>query len=414
MKRALAAAIILLATLVYVAIVARNAAADWLLSNPTPDDLTRELSWNSQDPLLWTAYARQNLYASDFDQAVSAFHRAVALNPTDPANWDGLASAYLQTWESQKAETALRAWLSAVPHSPQAAWRLGNLLILQDRSAEAFPYLKTAASADPRLHHPLFDLAWKISSDSDMILREVVPNDAEARVNYALFLIQNKRLTEGQKVWAEVRGSSSKRVQSLGNYLANVLMDRHMSERAAKVWSDMLDLDHRSSAKPAGELMTNGDFEAGLPNDGLDWRITQGPGYYIRLDEMVAQSGVHSLLIAFDGTANPDFWAVVQRVPVEPNRAYQFRGYMRTEGITTDNGVRFSVVGVPVNPSDRFEILTKNLTATTPWTEERVNVRTGPGIHVLMIFVRRIRSQKLNKLIQGKVWIDNVSVKALP
>lgn len=414
MKRLLFGVIIFLTTVVYVALVARNGAADWLLNNPDADDLTRQLGWTSHDPLLWTAYGRQSLYASHPVKAIDAFVRAASLNPTDPANWDGLASAYLQTWDSQKAEAALRAWLAAVPNSPEAAWRLGNFLILEDRSPDAFSYLKKAATADPRLRFPLFDLAWKVSSDPEMILREIVPNDAEARVSYTFFLVQNKKLQEAQKVWPEVRGGSSTNIKSLGNFLTDALAGAHMADEAAKVWADILEIDHRRSAKPAGELLTNGDFESGLPNAGLDWRINQGQGYKTGLDDAIAQSGSHSLLVTFDGTANPDFWAVEQRVPVQPNHAYQFSAYMKTEGITTDNGVQFSIVAFTDSPSERFEMLTDNRTGTTAWAQERADVRTGPSTNLLIIRIRRIRSNKLNNLIQGKVWVDNVSLKALP
>lgn len=394
-----------------------NFVGEWFLSRSASNNLSRGLRWNSGNPKFWTGYAHSLLYASsgsESSNAADGFLRAAQLNPLDPANWEGLASANLQAWDSAKAEAALRTWLVAIPHSPQAAWRLGNLLIIEDRAKEAFPYLKAAATTDPRLDIPLFDLAWKVIADPELILHELIPAAPEARLAYLQFLVQSKKLSEARQVWSEVRVNADKRVLNVGYFYVDSLAVAGMGDDAARVWSDLLAATGRTSAKPAGELMTNGDFEADLPNMGIDWRITQGPGYQIGLDGSVAQNGSQSLLISFDGSSNSDFWGVGQKIPVQPSHDYRFRAYLKTENITSDSGPRFSVAALTDVPSERFELLTEDRLGTNPWTLEQLDFRTGPTTHFVQVRIRRIRSGKLNNLIQGKAWIDNASLKPRP
>lgn len=47
--------------------------------------------------------------------------------------------------------------------------------------------------------------------------------------------------------------------------------------------------------------------------------------------------------IEFDGTRNVDYGHVLQYVLVRPNTGYRFSGYMRTDAITTDSGLRFQI-----------------------------------------------------------------------
>ena len=401
--------------LAYTAVIFVVVVGEWCSNHPTLENVSLGLRWNPRNPSLWKQYSGYWLNdprGNGSDKAVDGFMHAAALNPIDPANWDGLASAYLQTWNSPKAEAALRGWLAAVPHSPEAAWRLGNFLVIQDRFQEALPYLKGAATADPRLRLPLYDLAWKMVADPELILRELVPADPETRIDYLQFLIATKKFPAAKQLWSQVRGSGSKRVVSIGYYYVDNLIAARLADDAAKVWPELLADSGRSSAKPAGDLLTNGDFEAGLPNAGLDWRTTPDASYQIGLDDSAARSGLHSLLVSFDGSSNPDFIGVMQMVPVEPSRDYRLSGFLKTENLTSDSGVRISVTAISDAPADRFEVLTENRVGTTPWTQEHLDFRTGPATHFVTVALRRLRSVKLNNLIQGKVWMDSLSLKA--
>jgi hypothetical protein len=62
------------------------------------------------------------------------------------------------------------------------------------------------------------------------------------------------------------------------------------------------------------------------------------------------------------------------------------------------------------SPGEAFTLITKDLVGTTPWAQETLDFHTGPQTRVLWLGLRRDQSQKLNNLIQGKAWIDNLSL----
>ena len=417
MKRVLSKIFLLFFGIIYMVSLFSIVRGEWASSHSTIEKFSEVVKSNPRNPKLWKNYAGfllQDFRSTDNSAAVKAFLEAIALNPLDPANWDGLASAYLAVGDPAESEAALRAWLVAIPHSPDAAWRLGNFLIIEDRVQESFPYLKAAAEGDFRLQAPLFDVGWKLIADPQTILNKLIPSDPKVREAYLFFLLQTNRVGDAGKVWSIVRGNHNEQALNLGYIYLERLIAAGNGEVAATVWDGLLTDTGRVWAKPAGDLMTNGDFEAGLPNKGLDWKFFVEPGFQISLDDTTVQNGTHSLRVTFDGTANPEFYHVGQSVPVEPNRDYRFRAYLKSENITSDSGMHFSLILRDPPPGQNPELLTENRLGTSPWTLEQVDFRTGPATHFVDVRLRRLRSRKLNNLIQGSVWIDNVSIKLRP
>jgi hypothetical protein len=285
---------------------------------------------------------------------------------------------------------------------------MGNLLLLQDRPKEALGFLKSAATGDQRLRFPLYDLAWKFLAEAE-IRRDVVPPTAEARRDYLDFLLQRSKMEPAFAAWEDVRKSKTPDYVKLSGRYVDQLIAAGMAERASVVWHAVLKDTAREVAQPDGELITNGDFEAGLPNMGLDWRLTPEPAYVIALDQSTAQSGAHSLSVTFDGSTNPEFHGIWQVVPVEPNREYQFNGYLKSENISTTNGLMFSIVAI--SGAETLLASTESIVGTNPWQTQHLDFRTGPATHFVRIVLRRTLSPKLDNLLQGKVWIDDISIK---
>ncbi len=404
---------LLLGALAYLGSLGISLAGQWTLDDPTPENLERGIRWDSRNPSLWARYARQWHFlpeSRDSPQAVEAYQRAASLNPLDPNTWKELASVHVERGEMQRAEEDLRAELAAVPHSPEASWRFANFLLVSGRSAEAFPYLRTAAN-EPSLRAPVFDLAWKLEENRAVILRELVPATAEVRADYLRFLLQRRRLAEAYPVWEELAPADAERKVRLGNAYVEALAVAGMGAEAARVWEEILSLTGQTSVKPSGELLTNGDFEFDIPNAGLGWRFTKGSGYQVALDGFVFQNGTRSLRVSFDGTANLNFDGVWQAVPVEPNRSYRFQVHLRTDSITTDNGLFFTLASLGAPGEEAFTHSTANRVETSGWVREQLDFETGPRTSVVVIQLRRSPSQKLNNLIAGKVWIDRVSLR---
>lgn len=414
MKRVLFRILLLAGAAVYIWAVIINFIGQWAVDHPTPENLRWGLRWNPGNPQLWTRYGKYLLFRAEGFQpqeAADAFLRAARMNPLDPENWDGLANAYLQMGDYAKAEAALRAGLAAMAHSPQAAWRLANFLILEGRANEAIPHLRTAAASSPEHRPGTYELGWKILADPNRILRELVPASFEARCDYLRFLLERKKLPEAYDVWRDIRRNRSRTALELGHGYIDALAGAGLGTEAARVWNEILEDSGRQAAKPTGELLTNGDFEFELPNAGLDWRLASGEGFQIELDNFVPQHGSRSLRVTFDPPSNLDFAGVWQLVPVEPNHEYRLRGYIKTENVGSDRGVQLCVAAYAAPPEENFQKCGENRVGSNPWSLDEIDLRSGPHTRLLWVGLRRFPSKKLNNLIQGKAWVDNFSLQ---
>ena len=199
----------------------------------------------------------------------------------------------------------------------------------------------------------------------------------------------------------------------LGNSYVDALVRAGKGSDAARVWNELLAITGKT-LRPEGELLTNGDFENQLLNVGLDWRLAPKEGYQIALDSFLFQNGTRSLRVTFDGTTNPNFAGILQTVPVEPNSRYRFQAYLRVDGITSDNGPFLLISSRGTPREEAFAVSTPQRVETLGWVRERLDFKTGPRTSLIILQLRRLPSQKLNNLIQGKVWIDNLSLKPLP
>lgn len=416
MKKTLVGFLLVAAVVAYMAMAATLYLGARLWTDPSEKNFRIALRWNGNDAEVWRSYARFVLFdPAGFRprEAVEAFRQAARRNPFEPHIWDDFATAYEQLQEMDKAEMAMRGELAATPHSPEAAWRLANFLMRRDRSSESLPYLRRAAVSGRSLRPAVFSVAWKITDDAGTVLRDVVPAESEARLDYLNFLIQQKKLAECYDVWKELRPARSPGAVHMGLYYVESLAHFGMGADAARVWDEILADTGRASSRPGAELITNGDFEAELLNRGLDWRLSSGSGYRMDLDNFVYQRGSRSLRLSFDGSANANLVGPWQRVPVEANRSYRFRGYLKTDNITSDKGVSFCIQSATPVVEEQFTVCTRNRVGTDPWLLEQLEFRTGPATRMIQVAVHRSSSQKLNNRLRGRAWIDNLSLEPL-
>jgi hypothetical protein len=116
--------------------------------------------------------------------------------------------------------------------------------------------------------------------------------------------------------------------------------------------------------------------------------------------------------VQFSGKQNVDYRNVLQYVKVSPGRRYRLQAFLKTENITTDSGPRLEVRDA-YDPGalDKFsEALTGS---TSGWTSVSMDFMTGPKTELVIVGLARLPSRKLDNLIAGKVWLDDVRLTLL-
>jgi hypothetical protein len=98
---------------------------------------------------------------------------------------------------------------------------------------------------------------------------------------------------------------------------------------------------------------------------------------------------------------------------LEGIRRYRLAGFLRTENISTDNGLYLSVATQGAPPEESWERTTEDRVGANPWMREQVDFQTGPNTRVVQVVLRQHESGKLNNQLMGTVWIDNLSLTPL-
>lgn len=348
------------------------------------------------------------------EKALENLRRTVELNPYDPQGWVDLGTAWTFQGKTSEAEACLRQADLLAPNIPAYQWPIANFYLLQNNVDEAFRHFKVVLAGTSEFDPIVFRTAWRASGDADKILEELIPNHVSTEFNYLYYLLSERRLPESQAVWKRILSGSEKFEAAQVSPYIDTLIQAHLPDPAYQAWVDMQrrGLVASSAAGTSGNFITNGDFEGDIPNLGFDWRILRVPGVYADRDTTNFRSPGHALLVQFLGKENLNYGNVFQFVKVSPKSSYRLQAFMKTEGITTDSGPRLEV-------RDAYELaalykLTDNLIGTTDgWTPVLLDFTTGPKTTLLVVTVKRLPSQKIDNLIAGKVWLDDLRLTLL-
>jgi tetratricopeptide (TPR) repeat protein len=343
------------------------------------------------------------------DLAVEHFRRATELNPFDPRPWLDLGLTLEFQGKTPEAEACLRRADFLARNIVPYQWSIGNFFLLHGNVDEAFRHFKTVLAGKSGYDYVLFTTAWKASGDAKKILEEVIPNSAPVEFDYLYFLIAQKRHPEAQSVWRRIVGRSEKFSPQRAAAYIDDLIDAHRAQEAYQIWLDlrMKGLIKATYEETHQNPLINGDFEEDLLNMGFDWRIAQVEDANVRLDQTTYHSPGHALLIQFLGKQNVDYHHVYQYVVVEPKCHYRLRGYMKSEGITTDTGPRLEVRDA-YDPSALAKSSEGLTGSTTGWVPLILDFATSPKTDLIIVRIARPPSLKLDNLIAGRVWVDDL------
>lgn len=394
--------------------VLRTLAAERLGTNPgaTIPDLELALRLDPDDARYHESLAsllRYSLGKIDLPGAMEHLKRAAELDPYSPQPWLDLGAALEFQGRIAEAETCLQRANALAPNLSRYEWVIGNFYLLHGNLPLAFQAFEKVLAGTSEYDGVLFDTAWKASGDGPQILRDLIPDRIRTEYSYLYYLTQFHHYPEAQEVWKRMASSSEPFPPDWAQRYLDELIAIHQPEQAYQLWSD---LRHKGLIRPTYEqtrqnLIQNGDFEEDLLKFGFDWRTPPAAGAYVSVDRTDFHSPSHSVLIQFTGKENVDFQSLHQYVMLHNGGDYQFRAAIKTEGITTDSGLRFEIRDA-YDPR-RLDRFSENFVGdTSGWVPVEFNFTAGPDTRLVVVGVVRAPSKKLDNLIAGKAWVDDV------
>ena len=390
----------------------KHALAGHYGASSNPDDWPRASKIEPANAENWYQlgrYRQLDFEHSDLPLAISYYRRAVQLDPHSPFYKLDLASALETAGNDEEAEKYFRAAQANYPISAEVSWRYGNYLLRQQRLPEAYAEIHRAVVVDPKLLPLAVSRVWHSDPDVRVLLDQVLPNTAQANWEALSFLVQAQEGAAAVAVWNRLIGLHPSINRRTVFAFIDMLVSQDRFDEAGSVWRQATAAEGTlPPASPAGSLVFDGGFESDPSNGGFGWRKEDAPGADFDFDTEEKHSGSRSVRIIFDRTQNLSYVYPFQWVLVEPATRYRFRGFLRTDQISTDSGMRFEIID-PRRPKD-LDVLTPNETGTQPWTMEEVEFTTGPQTHLIRIALRRMPSSHFDNKIGGTVWVDDVAV----
>ncbi len=97
----------------------------------------------------------------DIRRALAEFELAAASSPDNYLYWFELGRARERSGDAEGAESALRRALALAPNYARVQWGLGNALLRQGRTDEAFGEIRKAVAGDGAYAGPAATSAWQ-------------------------------------------------------------------------------------------------------------------------------------------------------------------------------------------------------------------------------------------------------------
>jgi tetratricopeptide (TPR) repeat protein len=416
LQRAPARAVILVLALAAGTLLSYQAARLWLanhrIHSTRLDVIERGAALESGNAEGWDVLGRHrqlDFTDPDLVGALSDYQRAVQDDPLSATLWMNLAGAYEANGDLAAAQHAFQQARSAYPLSAEVAWNYGNFLLRQDQDAAGYAEIRHAVESDPKLLTLAISRVWRSSHDVSILLDKALPADSDAYIEALNFFASIRQTDAALAVWH--------RLMSLGKIILlpktfpffDELIQDDRSADAKQAWVEALAAAGLPQDEPQNHsLVCNGRFSRDFDNGGLGWRWNSTLGVSIDFAAARPSYGVRTVQLDFGGGSNLEITEPMQYVPVEPSRVYHFHAYMRTEEVTTESGMRFSIVDP--NHNNAVDALTENLTGSHPWTTTEMDVTTSPATHFLLVRLLRLGSRLFDNRLSGTVWIADVSL----
>jgi tetratricopeptide (TPR) repeat protein len=346
---------------------------------------------------------------SDLPGAIADYEKATGVNPRSAYFWMDLAGAYEAAGDASRAQDAYAHAESVYPASAEVAFHYGNFLLREQKYPEAYRELQRAVRADPKFLPLAISRTWRSNEDVDQLLTQVLPADADAYLQAVDFFASIRQADPALAVWQRLVSYGQPFPLRRAFPLLDELIREDRAYDARRVWREALVAAGMPPPTPANHsLVCNGDFARDFVNGGLDWRWNDRSGAVIGFDSDPAPHGSRSLRVDFGYGSNLAVDGPFQYVPVEPSRVYHFHGYMRTQEITTESGMRFAI-GDP-NHAEAASLITDNFTGSHPWTAVEGDLATGSQTHFLAVRLLRVPSRLFDNKLGGTVWIADISL----
>ena len=318
------AAILILMAAVFYSV--RLAVADAAFRKQTPEGVARALEILPDRG----TYLLQRALQLDYDgvDSTALLERAARVNPLSSEPRIRLGLAAETRGDFVKSET----WLldaARVDRQFEPRWTLANFYFRRERWVEFWKWMRAALEMSYGDRRLAFDLCWRVTQDSDEVLRRAIPQQHDVLATYLSYVMEEHREAVAPvalKLAALRRAADGLLLESA----CDVLIDSGKIAAARELWEQ---LGHRQTA-----LITNGDFATEPGGHGFDWRLAHAPGV-----TDISLPGAHRILLS--GKQPESCELLRQFVVLEAGKKYSLHWEARSRGLASPAGIAWNEQG---------------------------------------------------------------------
>lgn len=394
-------------------IVVKWCLADTLATQtPSIEIAALAVDWSPADPKAHYSLAslrEQTFLPEDFQKALEDYERAVSLAPYDFRFWFDLGKARDQNGDSEGAEKAYRKALELAPEYSRIHWAIGNLLLRQGKTEEAFAEIRRAAANDSNYANPAVGVAWHFYDGNVPMISEKIGDSTPIKAALSNFLAGQKRFEESFVLWNQLSPEDKKiTYKTDSEALLNNLLGEKNFHDALNVYTQIADIN---GEKPEIGKITNAGFETdikiGSAANLFDWLIADGFQPKIGVDDTQKHDGNRSLVILFNSLNGQDFRDIQQPVVVESGKRYQFQTFVRSE-LETPATLKWEILDAA---DDKILASTEAIPNKSDWIPLTADFTTAPTTQAVKIRLTRVPCPVSICPITGKVWFDDFSLR---
>lgn len=358
-------------------------------------------------------YAAAVLYektfvTEDLQKALTEFETATALSPNNYLLWLSLGRARERNGDPAGAESALRKALELAPNYSRIQWTLGNVLLRQGKTDEAFAEIRKAVAGDQDYTNAAAAMAWQVLDGNMTQVRNAIGDSARLNAALAILLAEQKRFDESFEIWNALPAEEKETtLKDSGDTLFRKFVEAGSYRLASLVMAQIR--GPTNTDELVGEI-SNGGFESPVKtqNAGIfEWRIAEGLTPRVGPTDGQKRSGTYSLLMSF-GQDSKDFRQVSHIVAVEPGRNYELEVFYRSD-LKTTAAIKWEIADAA---NGKLIAATNAVVTTTDWIPIRAMFLVPENIDGIVIRLVREDCSRVNCTISGNLWFDDFTLKS--
>ena len=339
-------------------------------------------------------------------EAIPLFREALAKDPAFPYRWSDLGTALAEAGRMEQAAYCFRRAVELGPATPQVLQRASNFSFMSGDTDAGLRYGSAVLRVTPNFDEMVFANYWRLGGPLDHVWNAGIGNERRPATAFFRFLVGHGDAASLSTSWAwlEDHGFAS---DSDARIWAQWLLEHHRPGPAASVWKAYSASDPKSYRET--NWLDNPSFDRAWRPGGFEWSVLPFPGIQAARDTRVSHTGHASLRLDFvgadfDGMANPDFHHVSQPVVLVPGR-YELGAWVRTSGLTTDEGVGIRIFDPAANSA---LVATRKVLGTTAWTQIAVAFSVLPPGGQFRVESVRMKSLGFVNRPNGTAWVDDL------